>query len=331
MNDQQIIEYLRSRGRAEPPADLTWRVMEAVDAAGTPTLRFGAFVPAVALAAVVAAVAILALGLGPGPNVGPSPSESAAPSSPSAPSTSAESATLDELEAAVIAATERLRASDAVHGWHTYEIEGYLASATWFDWRPSGEQVVVTRTDVDVSAPWWTDPEGEPLTVGERIREEVNVIVGDGWYRAVDGAWIVASRDEAPPILAFGVGLPSGEITPLAGIDPATVSRVTRHGIVGGESWTVEIRDGEATGSVEWTIVDGVLSRYAVVGVNIAAEPEFGLGNVTTHSIIDLTHVDAPSPIPEPDPTGLPDPGSFGLPAAFPLVPDARESSAPSP
>jgi len=54
MNDDQIVEYLRSRGRGEPPLDLVSSVMDAVDRAPQRRSWFAAFVPALAAAGAVA-------------------------------------------------------------------------------------------------------------------------------------------------------------------------------------------------------------------------------------------------------------------------------------
>lgn len=61
MNDEQIIEYLRSRSRVDAPMGLSRQVMAEI--ASTPVQRswFAGFVPAVATVAVVAVVAVVAL------------------------------------------------------------------------------------------------------------------------------------------------------------------------------------------------------------------------------------------------------------------------------
>lgn len=97
MNDERTIDYLRRRGRVEPPADFIGAVMDAV--ADVPQRRaswFTALVPAAAAVGVAAMVAAVAVLVGQGPSVGPPPTappssldESAVPSTtpiPSAPS-----------------------------------------------------------------------------------------------------------------------------------------------------------------------------------------------------------------------------------------------------
>lgn len=81
MSDEQIVEYLRSRGRVTPPQDLVVSVMDAV--AETPQRRvswLASFVPAAVALAAAAAVVMLAFLIGQSPNAGP-------PASGSPPST----------------------------------------------------------------------------------------------------------------------------------------------------------------------------------------------------------------------------------------------------
>lgn len=92
MNDDQIIDYLRSRGRVQPPLDLVTSVMDAVDRAPQRRSWFAPFVPALAAAAAVAVVLALAVLIeqgGPptgstqsptqGPSTSPPPSATTAP------------------------------------------------------------------------------------------------------------------------------------------------------------------------------------------------------------------------------------------------------------
>lgn len=314
-SDDLIVEYLRARGRAAPPVDLVPSVMTAVDFAADPRSRFSAYLPALVAAGAVAVIALVALLIVPGRDLGPAPTPSGTPAP------SATSATLAELEAAVTGATERLAAAPAVEGIHTYTLEGYLASATWFDWRSSGEQVVITRTDVDVSAPWWTDPEGEPLTVGERIDTDIWVIVENTAYASRDQTWLVLSRADAPPVLGWATGMLSGEIPPIGGIDPGSEPAITRRALGDGvEVWRLEI-DTDDGGIVEWRIgSDGRLSSYLIEGFDVTFEP-VALDNAAARAVIEFTAVDEPDPIQAPNPDAVPDAGLFGLPADFPLAP----------
>ncbi|MGH2428670.1 MAG: hypothetical protein ACRDGV_07265 [Candidatus Limnocylindria bacterium] len=80
MSDEQIVEYLRSRGRMMPPADLVGSVMDAV--ADAPQRRlswFAPFVPAVAALAAAGGVVLLAFIVGQSPDLGPPASGSPPP------------------------------------------------------------------------------------------------------------------------------------------------------------------------------------------------------------------------------------------------------------
>jgi hypothetical protein len=317
MSERVVIDYLRTRGRVESPPGFARSVMAAIDEAPPARSWFSAFLPAAAVAGVVAIIAMTVL-LAQGPNVGPGPSRSPAPLP------SAAGATLGELEAAVTAATERL-AAGAVAGRHTSHIEQYLSSVTWFDWRPNGDHVVITREDIDVTAPWWADPEGEPLTVGERIDTRISVVVGSALYRSEDGEWVVEDAPRGP--LTWGVGMLSGQLRAVSRASSNDDIRVTRRDLDdGGEVWTLA-HDG-ALSSVEWRIgSDGVLDSYAVDGAEITIEgvdvtvaPDDGLPTATTRSVIEFTPVEDAQPILAPDIDGVPDPADFGLPADFPLA-----------
>jgi len=314
MNDQQIIEYLRSRGRAEPPLELTRSVMAAIDEAPPARSWFSAQLPALAAAGAVAVLAAVVILLGQNPNVGPGPSPSA--------EASATAASVEELEAAVSAATERLAEAPGVEGVHTSMIEEYLGSAGWFDWRPNGDQVVVLRRDVDVMTPWWMDPDGEPLTVGERVETNITALVGDRFYRTEDGAWVVSDRADAPRgPLSYATGLLSGE---MPAVPPPTLDAepiVTRRDDAGGgEIWTLEISQDEGTTTLEWLIgPDGTLASIASEGVDVTLAPTENLGTGSTRFTIEFTAHDDPEPIPTPDVDAPPDPAAFGLPPDFPL------------
>ena len=90
-----------------------------------------------------------------------------------------------------------------------------LSSATWFSWRPSGDQIVITRTDVDVAETgWWLDPDGQPPARGENVTTSIHVLVGDESYVAdADAdAWVAGSRDDAPPVVTIPTGILDGEV-----------------------------------------------------------------------------------------------------------------------
>ena len=314
MNDERIIEYLRARGRADVPVGFVGSVMSAVEAAPVARMAFSWFLPAAVAIGVAAVVAVLALVLGPGRNVGPAPT----------PSASASAASVEELQAAVASGFERLAESPGVQGVQTSEIEEYLEAATWFDWRPSGDQVVITRTDLDVQAPWWLEADGEPLTVGERIETAMYVLVGDSWYRTEAGSWQVADRAEAPRgTLAYGIGLLSGEIPAVPPTEEAKEAISTRRDLAdGGRVWAMEgSNERGGTWITEWHIgPDGALVSMSFEGVDVPMLPSEDFGTSSRRFSFELTAVDDPEPIAVPDPEGAPDPADFGLPADFPLA-----------
>ncbi len=314
MNEQRVVEYLRSRAQVEPPPDLTHSVMTAIDAAPAARAWFSAYLPAFAAAGAVVVVALLALLIGPGRNVGPAPTPVRSPSG------AATIASAEELEAAVTAAVDALAASDGVRGTHLYSIEHYLASATWFDWRPNGDQVVVERQDIDVSAPWWTDPSGQPLTVGERVATTISVVAAGSYHVAREEGWLAPLEVPRGP-LTYAIGILSGEIPAIGGLAPNADVVVSRHELQdGGETWVLEIDlDGE-TATADWRIdAEGRLVSYAIRGDGVAMEPGIDLGTVSNRAVIEFTPLDEPQPIPQPDLDAAPDPSAFGLPDEFPL------------
>ena len=86
MNDEQIIEYLRSRHRGDfdPPLGAVSTVMAAVDSAPSHRAWFASFMPAAAVA-VIGAAFVLAVLFGMGPNIGPGPGTSEEPSTIASP------------------------------------------------------------------------------------------------------------------------------------------------------------------------------------------------------------------------------------------------------
>lgn len=324
MNDEQIVEYLRSRGQATPPLDFGTFVMTAIDSAPPARSAFIRFLPAFVAVGAAAVLMVVAFLLGQGREVGPAPSALASPSA------SADEVTLAELDAAVTGAVEALAASGGVQGRHVYTIEHYIASATWFDWRPNGDQVVVEMQDIDVSAPWWTDPDGQPLSVGERIETNISVVVGGSWYISRDDGWTVA-LDEGRP-LTYGIGMLTGDMPAVAGIPPNADATVSRDDLQdGGEVWTLEFEGEEGTVTVEWRMdAEARLVSYAVQGAGVAMTPGVNLGTASTRAVIEFTPLAGPEPIAAPDLAIRPDPAFFGFPDDFPLAPSASEP-APEP
>lgn len=80
MNDDQILEYLRSRAQVEPPPDLVPSVVHAVDAASVRRAWFAPFIPAMAAAGAVAVLVGFALLVGQNLNIGRSPEPALTPS-----------------------------------------------------------------------------------------------------------------------------------------------------------------------------------------------------------------------------------------------------------
>lgn len=126
-----------------------------------------------------------------------------------------ETATMEELDAAVTSAIEALVESPGVEGVQLGYIDEFLSGAVWFDFRPNGDVAVVQRVDVDVAqTAWWLNPTQGPPATGRNIATTAQVLVDDAFYEAAltngqpDGGWSVADRDAAPSgPLAFGLGL----------------------------------------------------------------------------------------------------------------------------
>lgn len=320
MNDQQIMEYLRSRAQVTPPLDFSRSVMGAVEAAPPSRSTFGRFFPAFAAIGVAAILVALALILDPTRDVGPAPSASVPPSF------AADEAGLAELEAAVTGAIDALSASGGVQGTHLFTIEHYLASATWFDWRPNGDQVIVERQDVDVSAPWWTDPDGRPLSVGERVETTVSVITEGSYFFSRDDGWTAALDEERPP-LTYGVGMLTGDMPAVAGLPPNADVTISHDDLQdGGEVWVLSFERDGGSARVEWRIdAEGRLVLYAVQGAGLAMTPGVDLGNASTRAVIEFTPLEDPAPIMAPNLSAAPDPAFFGLPEDFPMATPAPE------
>jgi hypothetical protein len=315
VSDEQLIEYLRSRGRVEAPAGLVESVSAAVDAAPAAPARFSAYLPAFVAVCAAAAAAVLALILGPGLNVGP------APTSSTAPTTTASEATVDELRAAVTAAVDELRSQPGVEGIGTYRVRDELGSASWFSWRPNGDQVVVNRSDIDVTeSGWWLGSDDEPPARGENVQTTIQVLAGSSYYftrgdLSGEDGWVAGLRSGSPDVL--GVPFPAaldGRMEPWQGAFVLTLEgdATVRPGDDGGETWTLTrpIREGSLV--QEFDIgPDGALRSmtHDLIGV----EPTLDERPITS-ALIELTILDDPEPIPAPDVDSPPDPAAFGMP-----------------
>ena len=326
MSERVVIDYLRTRGRVEPPTGFVRSVMGAIDDAPPTRSWFSALLPAAAVAGVMVAIALTALLLGQDPNVGPVPSQSAAPSP------SATSATLEELEAAVTAATEVLRSHEGVEGIGTSYVFDEVGAASWFTWRANGDQVVVNRSDLDVTeSGWWLATEAEPPSRGVRIQTTIQVIAGDGYFFtrgevSGDDAWVAGLRDGSPDIL--GIPFPAaldGRVDPWQGEFVLTLDgevSVARPAD-GGEVWTLTrpVREGSLVQTFEIG-PDGALRSisHELVGVNLTPDER-----PITSAHVQLTVLDAPEPILPPDTDSPPDPAAFGMPDLS-LAPGPSES-----
>lgn len=314
MSDEQVVEYLRLRGRVTPPHDIVATVMAVIDSQPVALSRFSAYAPAFVALGAAAAIAAIALVLGPGRDVGPAPTTSAAPSA------SASHATVDQLQAAVTAALEVLRSQAGIEGIGTYEVRDELGSVSWFSWRPNGDQVVVNRSDVDVTeSGWWLDPDGRPPRRGTNITTAIQVLAGSSYYFTPgdvgSDTWISGLRSGSPDVL--GVPFPAaldGHMDPWQGVFVLTLdgeASVTHLGD-GGDIWTLvrPVREGSLV--QEFVIgPDGALRSVFHELVGVKPTPD---ERPITSARIELTVLQNPEPIPAPDTGSRPDPDAFGMP-----------------
>ena len=312
MSDERVIAYLRQRGTATPPHDLVANVMAAVDTAPTQPSRFIAFVPAFVAVGIAAAIAVLALFVGPARDIGPAPSASVQATQPR---------TVEELEAAVTAAVDVLRTSSGVEGIGTNWVLDEVGAVSWFSWRPNGDQVVVNRTDLDVTETgWWRDATSGPPGRGTNVSTTIQVAIDDHYYISegdVDDAdhwgWAQGRRSDNPEIL--GVPFPAAldgtlnpwRFAPARGGEASVVTLAD-----GGQLWTSTspLRDGVVV--QEFDIgPDGALRSvsYELAGVAPSLEdPPF------TSAIVEVGPLEDAAPIPEPGTNVPPDPAAFGMP-----------------
>jgi hypothetical protein len=322
VSDDRVVEYLRERGRVDLPSGFVSSVMSAVEAPAATRSWFAAGLPALATVTLVLVVTVVVLVFGPGRSAGPVPSASAAPSATT-------SATVEELRAELSAAVEALRVSPGVICLQSSTIGDVLGSAVWFDWRSTGDQVVVQRTDLDVTqSGWWMDPTGSPPAVGERVVTSIYVFIGDQFLFGGPDEWQVTPREEAPPIVSFGTGVLDGAIDPRAMLEglvpgPPDVASGTLERRVeadGRVTWTVETPWRGGTAVQRWRIAPGgglEAWTWEVVGATLNPEEDFN-GNLTS-ATLEYEIVADPTAIQMPDVTTIPDPSVFGLPDDFPL------------
>ncbi len=324
MNDRQIIEYLRARGQVSPPVDFTRSVMAALDSAPARGSRFSAYLPAFVAVGAAAMIAVLALFVGPGRDIGPAPNSSATPSATA-------EATVVDLRIALMESVDVLRAAPGVEGRQQAEIDGIIGTATWFDWRPNGDQVVVTRWDLDVAETgWWMVPDGAPPATGQRIYTNIQANVGDEFFFVTeDGDWQVAARDDG--ILAMGTGILDRSVLPwypLMGFAPSvpdapeSEARVERDDLSDGEAeWRLEFEWLGTPLTQRWTIgPGGELRSWTMEREEPPVDPDGRFNDHVTHVWMEFTIADG-EPIEPPDVDAAPDAAFFGLPDDFPLAP----------
>lgn len=325
MSDERVIDYLRQRGHVTPPHDLVARVMAAIDAPPVIPSRFSPFMPAFVAMGAMAVIAVLAFLIGQGPNIGPGPSP--ATSSPT-PSASVEP-TIDDLGVALLDAVDILQAAPGVEGRQQVEIDGTIGSATWFDWRPNGDQVIVQRQDLDVTETgWWMVPDGAPPATGQRIYTNIQVVIGDELFFTNEaGDWQVAANDDGFPQGAIGPAILDGSILPwrpLDGVatwlpDPSDV-RVERDDLPdGGVEWELEFQWSGTPLIQHWTIAPGgELRSWILEREDRLVDPDGDFIANVTHASLHFT-ISNGDPIERPDLDAAPDPTPFGLPEDFPL------------
>lgn len=83
MNDEPIVQYLRSRGRVDPPDDLVSSIAVALeDVPQRRSSSFASWLPAVTAVGAAVLIAVVAILIEQAPSMGPSPAPSSAPGSP---------------------------------------------------------------------------------------------------------------------------------------------------------------------------------------------------------------------------------------------------------
>lgn len=313
MSDESVIAYLRTRAMVEPEPQLVARIMSAVDSAPPARSWFAAYVPAAAIAGAVAILVALAIVIGQRPDMGPEPTATAEVRAPS----------VAELRAAHAAAYAVLREAPGVEATITHSIHGELAGASWFTWRPNGDQVVIHRSDLDVvQSNWWLDPEGEPPARGENVTTTIFVLTGDRYFMTDGDAWVVMPRGDAPPAFSTLTALldeAEGTSAVALGNEGDEVTMVRNDD--GGTTWTTvgPYRDGTVITEFRFAPDGGLVSTsHELVGVTPRIDSYVPLG---TSGRVEFTRLEVAEPIDAPDPDAPPDPHALGLPPDFPLGP----------
>ena len=316
MTEERIVDYLRSRGRTEPPPTLVPSVMAAIDGAPPARSWFAAHLPAVAAAGMAALVAAVAILLGQSASIGPGPSPS-----PTPPPATPVLATPADMRDAVDRAVDVLADQAGVRGVQSTSILGELALVRWIDYRSNGDQVVVQREDRDVSqSAWWLIPDSEPPATGRNVMTYIWVTAGETFYAAripawdEGPAWVLTDVDELPNRTPVGMLLLAPEPLRLL-VEDGTVDRRDRAD--GGVVWTMTSAHRDGTYEQEWQIgPGGALEAWSWEFVDVTPIPE---GLPYTSGELTFTILTDPAPIAPPDTDAAPDPADFGLPDDFPL------------
>jgi len=179
---------------------------------------------------------------------------------------------------------------------------------------------VISRSDVDVEqTAWWLEPGAEPPARGENVTTVVQVLVGDDYFTADDGTWVVQTRADFPGVLSLATGILDGDALALEALvgTPGGEATMTRDPN-GTTIWTLTVpyRDGSAT--AEWRIApEGSLASWSTELVDVAPTPEDS--PFVTFAQLEFVPLSDPEPIEAPDPETPPDPAALGLPPDFPL------------
>jgi len=270
VNDERIIEYLRARGRVEPPFDIADSIAEAV--ADVPQRRSSPFVmwlPAVAAVGAAAVIAVMTILLGQAPNIGPSPAPSGSPVLPSA-SASADPAadadltevgsevTIDAVDQDGTWGSITLTRGEDIAGYPGFGIPEHFLVQVFVDYEPSR-----VPEPAQFGASDWTLMPTDPAA-------EFFFAVGPTNEQAVEEGW------PAPD--------------PLLGQYPGAVDIMTTPT----DGW-IQLPVDRRVANLELILVYGP----AGVGGGEIESPEDMLGSAAIR-------VRAPGPAPEPEPTSTP-------------------------
>ena len=146
------------------------------------------------------------------------------------------------------------------------------------------------------------------------------MLVGDEYFFAEGGTWVVQPSEEAPPSLSLATGMLDGDALTVEGmtsVPPGSDVTVTRNPD-GGATWTftAPYRDGTATSQWEFG-PDGRLASWSSELHDVTPTPEDT--QFTTLGQTEFRPLSDAAPIEAPDPEAPPDPAALGLPPDFPL------------